>query len=157
MKAIKSVGRLIASLGISLLAGFIGSLATTPNINGWYADLTKPPLVPPNEVFGPVWITLYIMMGIALFLVWNAKKSKTPFVYVSFFLQLVLNTGWSLAFFGLQLPWLGSIVIILLISAIIWNIFTFKDVSKPAALLLTPYLAWVCFATYLTFGVMVLN
>ena len=155
---IKTLGRLVASVAISFAAGGLGSLATIPNIPTWYVTLDKPPLLPPNEVFGPVWTVLYLLMGIALFLVWNrhTKDSATK-AYYAFGLQIVLNTIWSIVFFGLHLPWLGVVVIAGLIMAIIWTMFEFKKHSSLAMWLLAPYLAWVCFATYLTTGVAFLN
>jgi tryptophan-rich sensory protein len=155
---IKSAGKLVASIAVSFAAGGLGSLATIPNIPSWYTGLDKPPLLPPNEVFGPVWSVLYLLMGIALFLVWN-RTTESPALkgYYAFGLQIVLNTVWSIVFFGLHLPWLGVVVIIGLIAAIVWTILEFKKHSKIAALLLVPYLLWVCFATYLTLGVAFLN
>lgn len=157
MDIAKRVGQFIVSIGVVLAAGQLGSLATIPNIPTWYAGLDKPPLLPPNEVFGPVWGVLYVLMGIALFLVWIAPKKEQGLVYIAFFAQLLLNVAWSWAFFSLQQPWLGFFVIILLIAAIIWTIREFAKVSRPAAGLLVPYLVWVMFATYLTIGVAILN
>lgn len=154
MKAMK----LIASLVISFAAGAIGNLATLPNISTWYVDLEKPLLNPPNFVFGPVWSVLYLLMGISLYLVWTSKASKgKTAAYIAFAAQLVLNTVWSLAFFGLHSPELGILVILLLVGAIVATIITFYRFSKPAAYLLIPYLLWVCFAAYLTIGVALLN
>lgn len=154
----KKVLIFIGSIILSLTAGAIGSLATSANIPTWYATLDKPPLIPPNEVFGPVWSILYVLMGIALALVILAppKLSKKN-AYIWFGIQLVLNTVWSLVFFGARTPWAGVIVILLLISSIIMTARAFYDHNKLAAWLLAPYLAWVCFATYLTIGVAVLN
>lgn len=157
MQILKRIAQFFLSVSVVLAAGRLGSLVTTPNIESWYEPLAKPPLVPPNEVFGPVWIFLYLLIGIALFLVWIAPKKEQGWLYVSFFAQLILNTAWSFAFFGARQPWLGVVVIGLLVAAIIWTIQTFRMVSKPAALLMMPYLFWVLFATYLTVGVALLN
>ncbi|UTX51509.1 tryptophan-rich sensory protein [Candidatus Saccharibacteria bacterium TM7i] len=157
MKIWKRITQLVASLVVAMGAGALGSLATTPNIPTWYAELAKPPLLPPNEAFGPVWSILYVFMGIALFLVWIAKKKQAGVVYIAFFTQLILNVLWSVAFFTLHLPWLGVIIIIGLIASIIWTMIEFKKHSDLAFWLLVPYLAWVGFATYLTVGVATLN
>ncbi len=152
--------KLVGSVLLSLAAGGLGAIATTPNIPTWYADLDKPPFLPPNEIFGPVWTVLYVLMGIALFLVLIHKPTKTQLkqrAYIAFGAQLVLNTLWSIVFFGLHLPWLGALVILMLLSAIVWTISEFRVFSKTAAALLIPYIAWVCFATYLTIGIAVLN
>lgn len=127
------------------------------NIPTWYAGLDKPPLLPPNEVFGPVWSVLYVLMGVALFLVWIKPKKQVGLIYVAFFVQLLLNTLWCFVFFALHLPWLGFVVILLLVGAIIWTMHEFAWVSRPAVWLLVPYFLWVCFASYLTIGVAILN
>lgn len=154
----KRAGQLIISVSVSFFAGGLGSLVTIPNIPAWYEGLEKPPLLPPNEVFGPVWTGLYLLMGIALFLVWKGTvTARSIRAYDAFGLQLFLNFLWSVVFFGLHLPWLGVAVILGLIAAIIWTMTEFKKHSTTAMWLLVPYLAWVCFATYLTVGVAVLN
>lgn len=155
---IKKIMVFALSIATSFAAGAIGSLATVSNIPSWYATLEKPALNPPNWVFGPVWSLLYLLMGIALALVvLKASKHSKEKAYIWFGIQLVLNTLWSLVFFGLHSPWLGVIVIIALIASIILTIREFYNVNKYSAWLLVPYLAWVCFATYLTIGVAVLN
>lgn len=157
MKGVKIL-KLGGAIVVPLMAGFIGNFATSPNIPTWYAALDKPALTPPNAMFGPVWTTLYILIGISLFLVMEAKSDKDKLsAYVAFGTQIALNTLWSLMFFGLRQPWFGVIIIVGLIAAIIWNIVAFRPFSKTASLLLAPYLAWVLFATYLTVGVAVLN
>ena len=158
MKHLPTVVRLLLSIAVSFLAGGVGSLATVPSIPSWYAGLEKPALLPPNEVFGPVWTVLYLLMGIALFLVWQKNDTKKSVkAYDAFGSQLALNLVWSVVFFGLHMPWLGVIVIFGLIGAIIWTMTEFRKHSKVAPWLLVPYLAWVCFATYLTCGVALLN
>lgn len=150
--------KLIASFAISYSAALLGGLATTANIPTWYAALDKPPLNPPNWIFGPVWSLLYTLIAISLYLVWTAetKKPKTK-LYIVFGAQMVLNALWSLVFFGLHQTWLAVGVIALLITAIVATIIQFRQCSKLAAYLLLPYLAWVCFATYLTLGISILN
>jgi translocator protein len=156
--AVKRIGQLVASIGISFAAGGLGSLATVPSIPSWYAGLDKPPLLPPNEVFGPVWSVLYLLMGIALYLVWiRLEKKKDNRPYVAYGVQLLLNLSWSVVFFGLHQPWLGLVIILSLIGAIVWTMRTFKTYSKVAVWLLVPYIIWVCFATYLNAGVAFLN
>lgn len=157
MQYLKRIGQLIASVAVSLGAGGLGSIATVQNIPTWYAGLEKPPLLPPNDVFGPVWSVLYVMIGVALFLVWISREKKSARPYVAFFTQLALNTLWCFMFFGLHLPWLGFAVIVALVGAIVWTMREFAPISKAAAWLFVPYLAWVLFATYLTVGVAGLN
>lgn len=149
----------IACVGLVFLVGGVGSLATLPNIPTWYAGLEKPPLNPPNTIFGPVWSLLYVLIGTSLFLVLRTKTSKLLLQPALgwFSIQLVLNLLWSLVFFGLQAPWLAFAVIISLIAAIIMTYLSFEPISKRAAYLLLPYLAWVSFATYLNGSVAYLN
>ena len=157
MRVLQQIGQCILAIALSLAAGTLGSLATVPNIPTWYAALDRPPLLPPNEVFGPVWSVLYVMMGVSLFLVWRSRAAKSKKIYVAYGVQLILNTVWSLVFFGLHQPWAGVVVIVALMAAIVWTMREFTKVSKAAVWLLVPYLLWVLFATYLTIGVAVLN
>ena len=160
MKTLKNIGQFLLSLIVVFAAGGLGSLSTVPNIPTWYEGLDKPPLLPPNEVFGPTWNVIYLMIAIALFLVWilpKKDKKDSPLIYVAFFAQLVLNTLWSVTFFGLQMPWLAFVVILLLNTAIIWTMREFYKVSVQAFGLFVPYILWVMFATYLNIGVAILN
>jgi tryptophan-rich sensory protein len=148
--------KLIASILICQIAGVIGSVFTTLSITTWYADLQKPGFSPPNWVFGPVWITLYTLMGISLYLVWNKKKNiKIPLTL--FFIQLILNSIWSIIFFGLQNPFYALIEIIILWIMILLTIISFYKVSKKAGLLLLPYIIWVSVATILNYYIWILN
>lgn len=155
---LKRVGQFVASIAVAFAAAGVGSVFTVQNIPTWYEGLAKPPLLPPNEVFGPVWSVLYFLVGCALFLVWTApKKSRGSSAFVAFFAQLLLNTLWCIVFFGMHMPWPGFVIILLLVGAIVWTMCEFSRTSKPAAWLFVPYLLWVMFATYLTVGVAVLN
>ncbi len=151
--------KLAASVVMSLAAGAIGSTATVTGINSWYAYLTKPSFNPPNWIFGPVWTTLYILMGVALYLVWQQglKKSFVKNSFYLFILQLILNSAWSITFFGLQNPGLAFIIIILLWLIILMLIIRFYKINKTAAYLLIPYILWVSFASLLNFSIWQLN
>lgn len=156
---INSTFKLIISIGVSQLAGIIGSFFSIASIPTWYVTLIKPALNPPNWIFGPVWITLYTLMGIAAFLVWEKGLEQTGVkkaLYV-FVFQLILNSAWSIIFFGLQNPALALVNIILLWLSIIWTMWLFAKISKPAMWLLLPYLLWVSFATYLNYSLWILN
>ena len=148
--------KLIVSILICQIAGVIGSIFTAPSITSWYADLQKPAFSPPNWVFGPVWITLYTLMGISLYLVWNKKKNvKIPLTL--FFTQLILNSVWSIIFFGLQNPFYALLEIIILWVTILLTIISFYKVSKKASFLLLPYILWVTIATFLNYYIWILN
>jgi len=150
--------KLLSSVVICLAAGFIGSIFTTPSIPTWYASLIKPVISPPNYLFAPVWTILYILMGIALFLVWTAKgKDKTKSALIFFFVQLGLNSLWSILFFGLKMPLLAFLEIIVLWIFILLTMLKFFKIKKAAGWLLAPYLAWVSFASILNFLIFWLN
>lgn len=151
--------KVVFSILICQGAGFLGSLATTPSIATWYKTLAKPSFSPPNAVFGPVWITLYLMMSIALFLVWKqggATKGVKPALII-FFVQLALNTLWSILFFGLHQPMWAFFEIVILWLFILLTLIVFWRLSRAAGLLLLPYLLWVSFASALNFAIWRLN
>jgi tryptophan-rich sensory protein len=153
------VTQFFAAIAVCLLAGLVGSIFTAPAVPTWYAALTKPTLNPPAWLFGPVWTVLFILMGIALYLVWSKGwgQKNVQVAMTIFAVQLVLNILWSYLFFGLQAPFFALIEIILLWVAILMTIGAFYRVSIPAAALLVPYLLWVTFAAYLTYGIYALN
>src|SRR4030042_539591 len=161
----KNIAKLIISILICEAAGFMGSFFTTPAIGSWYAFLEKPSFSPPNWIFAPVWILLYLLMGVSLYLVWAknwavkvpAEKRKqkswnrwaTKLFFGSwkeenavlvFSLQLALNIVWSIIFFGLKLPGLAFFEILMLWFAIVYTIANFHRISKLAAYLLLPYI-----------------
>ena len=151
--------KLIIAVALSELAGIIGSVFTIPSISTWYATLVRPALNPPAWVFGPVWTVLYTLMGVAAFLVWKkGLEHRDVKIALGIFLgQLVLNTLWSIIFFGLHNPGAAFVEIIFLWLAIFATIVAFARISKPAAWLLVPYLAWVSFAVYLNYAIWILN
>jgi len=154
-----NIPMLIAFVLLAQLAGVIGSYFTMANISIWYDDLVKPSFTPPGWFIGAVWIVLYTLMGAAAYLV--AQKgldSKQTRLALSIFgFQLAINTIWSFAFFGLQSPLLGLVVIVLLWFAIAETIILFAPISKTAAWLLVPYILWVTFAAFLNLQILLLN
>jgi translocator protein len=135
----------------ALIGGFFGP-------DQWYASLQKPAWNPPGWVFGPVWTTLYLMMAIAAWLVWRRGGFSAQRVPLGLFLlQLALNAVWTPLFFGLHSPGLAFADIVLLWLAIAATIAVFSRVSRPAAGLLVPYLAWVTFAAALNFAIWRMN
>jgi tryptophan-rich sensory protein len=152
--------RLIVSCAVPILVGVVGSLFTTADsLNNWYAKLNKPVFNPPGWVFGPVWTTLYILMGIAAFLVWRKglDNKLVRLALLCFVVQLALNALWTPLFFGLRSPLAGLIDIVLLLSAIDLTTILFLRISKPAAVLLVPYILWVLFAMILNASIFLLN
>ncbi len=148
--------RLIASILICEFAGIIGTIYTIPAINSWYVTLMKPGFNPPAWIFGPVWTILYLLMGIALWLIWE-KKGVEPeakqWAIVIFIIQLLFNAKWSIIFFGMHSVSLALIDIILLWISILITIILFSKISKGAAWLLVPYILWVSFAGVLSFAI----
>jgi len=154
---LKDMGIAFLFVLVCLMAGAIGSVFTFQSIPTWYATLNKPSFSPPNWVFGPVWTALYIMMGVAAYLVYREKNKGAKTALVFFGVQLALNVLWSFLFFGLQSPLYGVVCIILLWLAIAATIAKFYKISKTAGLILVPYLLWVSFASVLNFYVWMLN
>ena len=155
----KNVYKLAGAIIFPQLAGAIGALFTVKTIPTWYAGLTKPVLNPPNWIFAPVWTSLYLLMGLAAFLVWRAgwQEEAVRKGMIVFAVQLVLNVLWTAIFFGAQNLGLAFIEIVILWGAILATMILFKRVSRFAVYLLVPYLLWVTFAAYLNFTLWVLN
>lgn len=165
--------KLIIAIVVSEFAGVVGAFFTTPAIqSGWYTTLARPALNPPAWVFGPVWTTLFALMGVATFLVWSSyakasedKKKGIKIALVLFGIQLVFNTLWSIIFFGstsLTINGLNNIGIALIEIVFLWvailaTIIAFAKISRPAAWLLVPYIIWVSFAVYLNYAIWILN
>ena len=150
--------KFLASILLCQATGFISSLFANLSIPTWYADLQKPSFAPPNWVFTPAWVVLYVLLGISFYLVWRrAVEVRVRPAVAAFIVQLALNALWSPAFFGLQSPLAGLIVIVPLWLAILATILTFHKVSKGAALLLVPYILWVTFAAVLNLNFLILN
>ena len=151
--------KLVISILIPLIAGFIGSIATFDGITNFFNVLNKPAWTPPSWAFAPIWTTLFILMGIALFLVWRKgfERRDVKIAMAVFGIQIILNILWSVIFFGLRSITGGLIEIIILWVAILVNIIVFYRISKVAGLLLVPYIIWVTIASYLTYTVFLLN
>lgn len=157
--SIREIPKWIVSIIIVYIAGAIGTLFTLKEITTWYVYLAKPGWAPPNWVVGPIWSTLYILIGTALFLIWRKGlgRKDVQMALVVFAVQLIINVAWSLVFFGSHSIFGGLVMVILLWIAILINIFVFYRISKPAGLLLIPYLVWVTIAAYLQYNLFILN
>jgi translocator protein len=155
-----NIVKLIISIAIPLAAGGLSGFFTTSEIPGWYQTITKPSWNPPSWIFGPVWTTLYILMGIALYLVWkneNVDASIKRTAIILFAVQLILNFFWSLIFFKQhQIGWAFAEIIAMWIF-IVLTIFAFAKVNNTAAWLLVPYICWVSFASILNYTIWRLN
>lgn len=149
---------MVVALAVCFAAAGIGGWFTARSVGEWYADLSKPAWTPPDSIFGPVWSLLYALMAVALWLVWR-KVDEADFALptVVFGVQLVLNVVWSMLFFGIRRPDLAFAEVILLWLAILATAVTFWPHSRLAAALLTPYLAWVGFASALNLAIWRMN
>ncbi len=155
----RQVIEILVAIVLCEAAGLLGSVFTASAIPTWYTTLIRPELAPPNWIFGPVWTTLFALMGVSAWLIWRqgTKQAAVKNALAIFVLQLAVNVAWSVAFFGLQSPGSAFTVILLLWVLIAATIVTFAKLSKPAAALLVPYLLWVSFATYLNYAFWLLN
>lgn len=158
-KSAVSLPKLIISIISCIAIGSSGSIFTMTKITTWYAALSKPWFTPPSWVFGPVWLTLFTLMGISFYLIWqkgfaNERTRKAAYIFA---FQFFLNLLWSLLFFGLESPLLGMVCIVALWLSIAMNIIYFYRISKPAAYFLIPYICWVTIAMALNIGVVLLN
>lgn len=144
---------LLAWLAVAFAAAGVGAIASV-DAGAFYAQLAKPAWAPPATVFGPVWSALYLLMGIAAWLVWRERGAKGSAVALALFLvQLSANALWSWLFFAWRngaAAFAGVLVLLVLVAA---TLAAFARIRRLASLLLLPYLAWVCFASALTWVV----
>ena len=141
---------------ITYSASVIGGLVTVGFKEPWYSLINKPTFNPPSWVFAPVWTTLYLMMTIAIWLFWHSRNKDMNTIYI-YFIHIVLNTTWSIVFFGLHQILLALFVLIGLILIIIILMLRFKRVNIVSYYLMIPYLLWCCFALFLNFNLLILN
>lgn len=149
--------KLLGSILVCQLAGIIGSLFIASG--SWYQQLNKPDFQPPGWIFGPVWIMLYTLMGISLYLVIvkDVEFKDKKIALALFFIQLILNTSWSIVFFGMKSIIGGYLVIVFLWIFILLTMLKFYKISKISAVLLIPYILWVSFAAVLNYSIWRLN
>lgn len=149
---------LVVSVVIANLAGILGSIFTVNSINSWYLFLNKPFFSPPNWLFGPVWVVLYTLMGIAAWLVWEKTKSESnKKALIIYGIQLFLNFLWTLIFFGLKNPALAFLEILVLLAFIIYTTVLFFKIDKRAGWIMVPYILWISFASMLNLAIWALN
>lgn len=156
---LSSTWKFIIAILLCESIGILGGFLASANNNDWFDTLNKPAWNPPGYLFGPVWTVLYLMMGIALGIIWTNKSTEqSKFnAYSLFAVQLFLNFWWSIFFFNFHSPTLALVDIVLMIITIILTIFSFSTFSKTASWLLVPYIAWVSFASILNFTIWNLN
>jgi len=153
-----NVIKLLISLLLPLSVGAVAGMFTSQAVPTWYASLNRPSFSPPNWIFGPVWTSLYILLGISFFLIWKEKASKERDLAIKIFsIQMLLNFAWSFLFFYFNLIGVALIEIILLWISIALMIYLFYKIKPVATYLNIPYLLWVSFATILNAGYYFLN
>ena len=156
----RSTIALIGFLTACFAVAGLGSVITTAQTisGGWLETLDKPFFSPPSWLFGPVWTILYFLIAISGWLVWRQSGfSGARVAMLLFFGQLALNFLWTAIFFGLRAPGLALVEIVILWGAILLTALTFRSLSRLAAVLLLPYLAWVTFAAVLNVAIWWLN
>jgi translocator protein len=151
--------KLLITIVICEAVGILSGLLTMNDISTWYSTLQKPAWNPASYIFGPVWTILYLMMGIAWWLVIESDASQDDKrkAHVYFVIQLFLNFVWSILFFKFHAPDWAFVDIVLLILAVLITIFCFAKISKSAGWLLMPYILWICFAAVLNYTIWILN
>lgn len=160
MKNAEGVGQVLSLAGWLAIAFVVAAIGSVASINAvdFYGQLHQPAWAPPAWVFGPVWTFLFVLIGVAGWLVWRVRPRLrvTPAVWV-YGLQLAANALWSWLFFGWHLGAAASVEVVLLWGLIGWNIVCFWPLQRLAALLLVPYFAWVSFAVVLTWWIWLHN
>jgi len=158
--SVKNFLLLILFIFICQAVGIASSVVTMPEIPTWYAGLVQPALRPPNWIFAPVWTSLYALMGMSAYMIWQQRQANPKMAKLGlslFVVQLLLNGLWSFIFFSWHNLPAASIEIVLLDLAVLACIIAFANISRFASILLWPYMAWISFATYLTISFWVLN
>jgi len=153
----KQIYGLMGWLLVCFVGSAVGAIASI-QAKSFYSQLIQPDWAPPPGVFGPVWTTLYTMMGIAIWLVWRSGGfQQNKYAVMLFLLQLSFNALWSWLFFAWQLGALAFAEVIVLWILIVTTLISFWRVRPLAGVLLIPYLLWVSFATVLNYSLWQLN
>lgn len=149
--------KLIVCVFLCLTLGLISGFSTANEISTWYTSIIKPLWNPPNWLFGPVWTILYILMGMAVALIWHSKHPLKKIAIVLFIVQFVLNLLWSYIFFNQHNILLALFEILFMLLSIILTSVLFGKITKTAFYLMVPYILWVSFASYLNYTIYMLN
>ncbi len=157
----KKFFQFVFAMIISFIPGAIGIMFTPRGASDiWYNEMAKSALTPPGWMFSVAWTILYVLLGIALYLIMvgndRSRQGKTR-AYLLFVAQMALNALWSYVYFGLQMPAAALIVLVGLIIVSIWMLRVFRPISRVASALVWPYIIWMLFATYLNAVVVYLN
>tara|TARA_B110000438_G_C15710445_1_gene605081 strand:- start:242 stop:706 length:465 start_codon:yes stop_codon:yes gene_type:complete len=140
------------AFGASAWGGLVTSLYKEP----WFSTLVKPTFNPPEWIFAPVWITLYLLMAFSIWLIWISPKRSEKIIYI-YFIHLLVNGSWSLFFFALHQIFISLLIIVLIIILVLWLIKLYYSINKLSSFLMIPYLIWLGFAFLLNFYILILN
>lgn len=149
--------KIFICIAICLTLGLLSGFSTVDEIANWYRFIYKPSWNPPNWIFGPMWTTLYILMGIAVALIWQSSHQPKKRAIILFIIQFIFNLAWSFIFFNLHAIGWALAEILMMLLFIMLTIVSFYKINKTAAFLLIPYLLWVSFATVLNGSIWYLN
>jgi len=142
----------ILAFGASAWGSYVTNLYKEP----WYSLIAKPSFNPPEWIFAPVWITLYIAMSFAIWLIWINPKRVEKIIYI-YFIHLLINGSWSIFFFGLHLILASLVIIGIIIFFVVWLIKLYYPINKLSSFLMVPYLIWLSYAFVLNFYIFILN
>ena len=156
MSKIKKIFSLLIFILLAFGASAWGGLITNFYKEPWYSSIIKPTFNPPDWIFAPVWITLYLAMSVAIWLIWINPKRSEKVIYI-YFIHLLINGSWSLFFFGLHLILVSLVIIAVIIFLVLWLIKLYYPINKVSAFLMVPYLAWLSYAFFLNFYIFILN
>ena len=156
MSSYKKIISLLIFVLLAFGASAWGSLVTNLYKEPWYSTIVKPSFNPPEWVFAPVWITLYIAMSVGIWLIWINPKRVEKIIYI-YFVHLLINGSWSIFFFGLHLILVSLIIIGIIIFFVVWLIKLYYPINKLSSFLMIPYLMWLSYAFILNFYIFILN
>ena len=156
MSKIKKIFSLLIFILLAFGASAWGGLITSFYKEPWYSSIIKPTFNPPDWIFAPVWITLYLAMSVAIWLIWINPKRSEKVIYI-YFIHLLINGSWSLFFFGLHLILVSLVIIAVIIFLVLWLIKLYYPINKFSSVLMVPYLIWLSYAFVLNFYIFTLN
>jgi len=158
-RILKTFLTLIGSLGICLLAGYMGWYPALSGVPSWYAGLIKPIFSPPSWVFSPAWIISFILMGFTLFLILQAgtRQHDVMFGLILFIAQLLFTLAWAYTFFGTHAIFFSFLFMVALVATLLCAVIQIFRFSVTGGMLMIPYLFWVFYLSYLNYGIMTLN
>ena len=156
MSLTKKIISLLVFVALAFGASAWGGLVTSLYKEPWYSTIIKPTFNPPDWVFAPVWIALYLAMSVAIWLIWINPNRSEKVIYI-YFIHLFINGSWSLFFFGLHLILVSLIIIAVIIFLVSWLIKLYYPINKFSSFLMIPYLMWLSYAFVLNFYIFILN